>query len=45
MKITRELKQQLQFLLLKIVIGQINDLSALIEALEVVIAEAKRQNG
>lgn len=45
MKITWEIKQQIQFLLLKMVMGQINDLSALIEAMEVIIVEAKIQNG
>lgn len=44
MKITRALKQQCQFLLLKIMMGQINDLEALAEALEVIASEARAQN-
>lgn len=44
MKITRELKGKYQLLLLKIVIGQINDLEALAEALEAIAAEARAQN-
>lgn len=44
MKITRALKQKIQYLALQIVMGQINDLEALAIALETIAAEARAQN-
>jgi len=43
-KITRELKQKIQYLALQIVMGQVNDLDALATALETIAAEARAQN-